>query len=43
MMKKFYSILMAHAVLVLSLSAVSCTEDIEIDRVDDTIGAYITG
>ena len=33
---------MAHAVLVLSLSAVSCTEDIEIDRVDEDAYANVT-
>ena len=42
MMKKFYSILMAQAVLVSSLSAVSCTEDIEIDRVDENDYANVT-
>ncbi|MDD6252440.1 MAG: DUF1735 domain-containing protein, partial [Bacteroidales bacterium] len=41
-MKKFYSILMAQAVLFSSLSAVSCTEDIEIDRVDENDYANVT-
>ena len=41
-MKKFYSILMAQAVLVSSLSAVSCTEDIEIDMVDENAYANVT-
>ncbi|MGM9739054.1 MAG: BT_3987 domain-containing protein [Candidatus Cryptobacteroides sp.] len=41
-MKKFYSILMAQAVLVSSLSAVSCTEDIEIDRVNEDDYANVT-